>query len=161
MSAVTLTSARPLTIKGVRLPRDAALKEEQAEEYAPGGYRQIHVGDSINNGRYRVVRKLGFGHFSTVWLVQDERCVLLSSLSASNCIDHRRGDVPRSCVRLAARRTWCSSDADSDGQLTPVCFNSPRLAQEWKWGCFEALIFRATHGFCLIDDGKFRLETKS
>lgn len=74
-STTTTTSARPLAIKGVRLPRDAALKEEQADEYAPGGYRQIHVGDTVNNGRYHVVRKLGFGHFSTVWLVKDERSV--------------------------------------------------------------------------------------
>lgn len=57
------------------------MREEQADEYGPGGYRQVHVGEYINGNGYRVVRKLGFGHFSTVWLVKDERCVLCVCLS--------------------------------------------------------------------------------
>jgi len=31
----------------------------------------VHVGETYNNGRYVVVRKLGWGHFSTVWLSKD------------------------------------------------------------------------------------------
>ncbi|KAF8308748.1 kinase-like protein [Clavulina sp. PMI_390] len=65
--------AYPPPVPTTRLSRDAALKEEQSDEYDHGGYRQILVGDTLNKGRYRVVRKLGFGHFSTVWLVKDER----------------------------------------------------------------------------------------
>ena len=30
----------------------------------------MHVGE-VYNGRYRVLRKLGWGHFSTVWLCED------------------------------------------------------------------------------------------
>lgn len=70
-------AAAPVAIRGVRLQREAALKEEQVDEYRPGGYRRIRIGDVLNSGRYHVVRKLGFGHFSTVWLVKDERCVVL------------------------------------------------------------------------------------
>lgn len=66
-------AAAPVAIRGVRLQREAALKEEQVDEYRPGGYRRIRIGDILNSGRYQVVRKLGFGHFSTVWLVKDER----------------------------------------------------------------------------------------
>lgn len=31
----------------------------------------MHVGEQYKNGRYTVVRKLGWGHFSTVWLSRD------------------------------------------------------------------------------------------
>lgn len=37
---------------------------------SPGGYYPVKIGD-LFNGRYHVVRKLGWGHFSTVWLCWD------------------------------------------------------------------------------------------
>ena len=36
-----------------------------------GGYHPVRIGDKYKNGRYTVLRKLGWGHFSTVWLVLD------------------------------------------------------------------------------------------
>lgn len=45
--------------------------EESLKDYAPGGYHPVHVGESYNNDRYVIVRKLGWGHFSTVWLAKD------------------------------------------------------------------------------------------
>nr|CAH0100965.1 unnamed protein product [Daphnia galeata] len=36
----------------------------------PGGYHPVKIGDLFHN-RYHVVRKLGWGHFSTVWLCWD------------------------------------------------------------------------------------------
>jgi len=45
--------------------------EEDSEDYCKGGYHPVHVGETYNNGRYVVVRKLGWGHFSTVWLSKD------------------------------------------------------------------------------------------
>jgi len=36
-----------------------------------GGYHPVSVGD-VFKFRYKVVRKLGWGHFSTVWLADDE-----------------------------------------------------------------------------------------
>ncbi|KAF8869914.1 kinase-like domain-containing protein [Mucidula mucida] len=47
--------------------------EEDWEEYVKGGYHPVHIGDSFSDGRYIVVRKLGWGHFSTVWLARDVR----------------------------------------------------------------------------------------
>lgn len=38
----------------------------------PGGYYPVQIGD-LFHGRYHVVRKLGWGHFSTVWLCWDIR----------------------------------------------------------------------------------------
>ncbi|KAL3675149.1 hypothetical protein R1sor_025097 [Riccia sorocarpa] len=46
-------------------------EEEGADEYKRGGYHAVRVGDSFKGGRYIVQRKLGWGHFSTVWLAWD------------------------------------------------------------------------------------------
>lgn len=46
-------------------------EEEDFEDYCKGGYHPVRVGEKYKNGRYVVVRKLGWGHFSTVWLAQD------------------------------------------------------------------------------------------
>ncbi|KAG0238758.1 serine/threonine protein kinase, CMGC group [Actinomortierella wolfii] len=46
-------------------------EEEDMEDYRRGGYHFINVGDVFNNGRYITLRKLGWGHFSTVWLARD------------------------------------------------------------------------------------------
>ncbi|CAG8470097.1 6289_t:CDS:2 [Ambispora leptoticha] len=45
--------------------------EEDVVDYCKGGYHPIKIGDQFQNGRYVVVRKLGWGHFSTVWLAKD------------------------------------------------------------------------------------------
>ena len=45
--------------------------EEDSEDYCKGGYHPVTVGETYNNGKYVVVRKLGWGHFSTVWLSRD------------------------------------------------------------------------------------------
>ncbi|KAG9101315.1 serine/threonine protein kinase, CMGC group [Ceratobasidium sp. 370] len=47
-------------------------KEEDLLDYADGGYLPVHIGDTFKDGRYDVVRKLGWGHFSTVWLAKDK-----------------------------------------------------------------------------------------
>lgn len=45
--------------------------EEDIEDYTQGGYHPVEIGERFKNGRYEVVRKLGWGHFSTVWLAKD------------------------------------------------------------------------------------------
>lgn len=46
---------------------------EWVENYKLGGYHPIHIGDYLCKDRYRIVRKLGYGSFSTVWLAKDDR----------------------------------------------------------------------------------------
>ncbi|KAI9297832.1 kinase-like protein [Neoconidiobolus thromboides FSU 785] len=47
--------------------------EEDLEDYKKGGYHPVNIGDKFNNNRYVILRKLGWGHFSTVWLTKDEK----------------------------------------------------------------------------------------
>lgn len=44
---------------------------EDLEGYQMGGYHPVHINDNFCNGRYRIVHKLGFGTYSTVWLARD------------------------------------------------------------------------------------------
>merc|ERR1719193_2107364 len=45
-------------------------EQEAPQDYTKGGYHPVKIGDLFNN-RYHVIRKLGWGHFSTVWLCWD------------------------------------------------------------------------------------------
>ncbi|XP_061178750.1 SRSF protein kinase 3-like isoform X3 [Saccostrea echinata] len=45
-------------------------EQEDPEDYQKGGYHPVKIGDLFNN-KYHVIRKLGWGHFSTVWLCWD------------------------------------------------------------------------------------------
>lgn len=47
--------------------------EEDQEDYCPGGYHPAFLGEHYKNSRYILVRKLGWGHFSTVWLAKDTK----------------------------------------------------------------------------------------
>ena len=44
---------------------------EEREEYTAIGFHPVLLGDTLNDGRYRVVHKLGFGVVGTVWLACD------------------------------------------------------------------------------------------
>ncbi|XP_027347264.1 SRSF protein kinase 2-like [Abrus precatorius] len=50
---------------------DYSSEEEGIEDYRRGGYHAVRVGDTFNDGCYIVHSKLGWGHFSTVWLAWD------------------------------------------------------------------------------------------
>ncbi|KAL4466073.1 hypothetical protein ABPG74_004310 [Tetrahymena malaccensis] len=45
---------------------------EDFEDYRPEGYHPTILGEKFKDGRYTIVQKLGWGHFSTVWLAYDK-----------------------------------------------------------------------------------------
>lgn len=45
--------------------------EEDLLDYKPGGYHTCYIGENYKNEKYTLVRKLGWGHFLTVWLARD------------------------------------------------------------------------------------------
>ncbi|CAF0941152.1 unnamed protein product [Didymodactylos carnosus] len=47
-------------------------EQEDPKDYCKGGYHPITIG-CVFNQRYHVIRKLGWGHFSTVWLCWDRK----------------------------------------------------------------------------------------
>ena len=48
-------------------------RTEGYENYKSGGFHPVHLQDAFHNKRYEVIRKLGYGSFSTVWLAKDKR----------------------------------------------------------------------------------------
>ncbi|PSS23620.1 SRSF protein kinase [Actinidia chinensis var. chinensis] len=50
---------------------DYTSEDEGTEDYRRGGYHAVRIGDAFKSGRYVVQSKLGWGHFSTVWLAWD------------------------------------------------------------------------------------------
>lgn len=49
---------------------DNDTEDEGTSSYRKGGYHPVYIGDVYNN-RYTIEKKLGWGHFSTVWLASD------------------------------------------------------------------------------------------
>ncbi|KAH9447551.1 hypothetical protein Pst134EB_021565 [Puccinia striiformis f. sp. tritici] len=47
--------------------------EESPYDYEMGGYHPVKIGDKFHENRYSVIRKLGYGQFSTVWLAHDQQ----------------------------------------------------------------------------------------
>ncbi|XWS73985.1 hypothetical protein CRYUN_Cryun02cG0176600 [Craigia yunnanensis] len=52
---------------------DYSSEDEGTEDYRRGGYHAARIGDTFKNGCYVVQNKLGWGHFSTVWLAWDTK----------------------------------------------------------------------------------------
>lgn len=60
-------------------------EQEDSSDYRKGGYHPVKIGDLFLS-RYHVTRKLGWGHFSTVWLcwdLQDRRFVALKIVKSA------------------------------------------------------------------------------
>ena len=70
------------------------IDDEGADGYKPGGYHRVSIGDRFKSGRYTVVKKLGWGHFSTVWLVHDKsprsEALRFVALKIQKSADHYR-----------------------------------------------------------------------
>ena len=62
-------------------------EDEGMEDYKPGGYHPVHVGEVFLD-RYIVIQKLGWGHFSTVWLSKDMKFDTFVALKIQKSAQH-------------------------------------------------------------------------
>lgn len=71
---------------------------EPVEEYRPGGYHPVHIGDHLS-ARFIVINKLGWGASSTVWLARDSNyesmCVVVSVSKASTAVEYSQELMPK------------------------------------------------------------------
>ncbi|KAL1722269.1 kinase-like domain-containing protein [Schizophyllum commune] len=97
---VTPTGSKILPVEEPTEPHSK--DEESPADYNSGGYLQVQVNDTFKNGRYRVVRKLGWGHFSTVWLVKDTQTKCHSALKVVKSAG-RYAETARDEIKLLSR----------------------------------------------------------
>ncbi|MCD7454044.1 hypothetical protein HAX54_023312 [Datura stramonium] len=67
---------------------DCTSEDEGTDDYRRGGYHAVRIGDSFNGGRYVVQSKLGWGHFSTVWLAWDTLMSQFVALKVQKSAQH-------------------------------------------------------------------------
>ncbi|KAK6943933.1 Protein kinase domain [Dillenia turbinata] len=67
---------------------DYTSEDEGTEDYRRGGYHAVRIGDTFKNGRYVVQSKLGWGHFSTVWLAWDTKNSRYVALKVQKSAQH-------------------------------------------------------------------------
>jgi serine/threonine-protein kinase SRPK3 len=65
--------------------------------FTKGGYHPVQIGDTFSDGRYRVLQKLGWGHFSTVWLcfdkVEKQHCAVKVQKADPHYADAARDEI--------------------------------------------------------------------
>jgi hypothetical protein len=62
----------------------------------------VQVGERYKQGRYVVLKKLGWGHFSTVWLVMDNQTSSFAALKARQALWLARIESASGCGDAAA-----------------------------------------------------------
>lgn len=94
---------------------------EDIEDYQPGGYHPISLGDTFDHGRFKVLHKLGFGGFSTVWLARDRqegrdrgRLVTLKAMRADASSSKVPSEIPELAIPQKIRE---SSPVSESSQL--------------------------------------------
>lgn len=63
--------ARGLAMASVSNAAAQNIDEESLNRYCAGGYHPVRLGDTFKAGQYKILRKLGYGLYSTVWLAHN------------------------------------------------------------------------------------------
>jgi len=93
--------------------------DEGADGYRKGGYHPVAVGE-MYNGRYKVIAKLGWGHFSTVWLCEDlnhQRFVAMKVQKSAPHYSEAAYDEIELLAEAAKRGTMPEWEATQTGPL--------------------------------------------
>lgn len=72
---------------------------EDLDRYRLGGYHPLQIGDKLDDGRYRLVDKLGYGGYSTIWLARDlqnAKYVAVKVITADASVNMHEGSLLQS-----------------------------------------------------------------
>lgn len=91
---------------------------EDPRDYRRGGYHSVEVGELFKRGRYVAAKKLGWGHFSTVWLAWDRherRAVALKIQKSAP----RYSETARDEIKLLKQVSEAKARLHAAGHLQP------------------------------------------
>lgn len=57
----------------MKFPYRCGVESEDPNLYRSGSYYPVKLNDELNHGRYKILHKLGWGGFATIWLAKDNR----------------------------------------------------------------------------------------
>lgn len=77
---LNFTSAFSTLPRMNQFPYSCTIDAEPLHHYTRGGYHPVTLGSFLANGRYKILQKLGWGGYSTVWAARDERLYTIFSL---------------------------------------------------------------------------------
>ena len=123
-------------------------EQESHEDYREGGYHPVCVGE-VYQDRYCVVRKLGWGHFSTVWLCWDS---VSSSFVAMKVVKSARHYTETAIDEIKLLKTVRSTDPEDD-----FCHKTVQLLDDFMvsgpHGIHVCMVFevnvRRLHGYIM------------
>ncbi|GJJ15342.1 hypothetical protein Clacol_009618 [Clathrus columnatus] len=109
---------------------------EWPERYQPGGYHPVELEDKFKNGAYTVIRKLGYGGFSTVWLAVEslnKRYVALKIMTAKESSTDTELEMAQ----------FLSQKADADPKSEYIVPLLDTFMHEGPNGIHRCLVFEA------------------
>lgn len=153
---ISMADLSPLSASSERSLYVPVADVEDLKEYTIGGYHPTKIGDRFSSDRYTVVHKLGFGGYSTVWLVRDEsssRYVALKILVADASPHSTEGTILQ---RLTARQVQDPGQRFLSRLLAQFSFAGPNghhvcFVQEAA-GCSVALARECSPNFMFPPD---------
>lgn len=77
-SSASNTRSISVTSSTVTVPSVPDRIIEPLDYYSKQKFHPVHLMDTFQDNRYMVIRKLGYGSFSTVWLARDSKYVIKS-----------------------------------------------------------------------------------
>ncbi|KAL1731334.1 kinase-like protein [Schizophyllum commune] len=137
--------APPPTLSADDFYFDSMGTTEDIVRYCPGGYHPVTIGDILSNGdtvhgthgSYRVMHKLGFGSYATVWLGQRVE-------SAAG------GQIDASSGGFVSLKVTIASESDKEVEMLELASGAGNAASEGKGG--EGL----SHVLTLLDKFEHR-----
>lgn len=75
---------------------------EDVQDYRPGGFHPISIGDCFEQDRFKVLHKLGYGGSSTVWLARDQGGTKLGRLVALKALRADASSTSNSALTIPA-----------------------------------------------------------
>lgn len=142
---------------------------EELEMYRPGGFCPINIGDMIV-GRFKIIHKLGFGGFATVWLAREDaknRYVALKIIIANDSETYQKlpsmapllEQYPDLFLVEFEHFYFDSPNGNHFCQVSPVlgptigslgfpCALYPQYARKWSWQMAHAVEVMHSNGLC-------------